>query len=123
MWLSKQVATKNTQADNASLGVVTLSDVQPAVVTDTEQRQLQLLAPGGYCWRPAVGDGVLVIKDAGGSLCASGVTADSPVDLAPGEICLHAGSASIYLDRSGKIYLSGTVYVNGVPYGGTTDGE
>lgn len=103
-----------------------------AAVCDRRRgRRLQLLTPGGYCWRPTVGDAVLVIKDGGGSPCVMGVCGQSPVELQPGEVCLHAGGASIYLDRSGAIHLTGTVYLNGQPLqaaassrsGGTENGE
>ena len=131
MWLSKQMKTKEQLLVGANLGTVSVADPAPAVVTDGEARRLQLLTPGGYCWRPTVGDAVLVIKDGGGSPCVMGVCGQSPVELQPGEVCLHAGGASIYLDRSGAIHLTGTVYLNGQPLqaaassrsGGTENGE
>lgn len=131
MWLSKQMKMKEQSPVGANLGTVSVADPAPAVMTDGEARRLQLLTPGGYCWRPTVGDAVLVIKDDGGSPCVMGVCGQSPVELQPGEVCLHAGGASIYLDRSGAIHLTGTVYLNGKPLqaaastrsGGTENGE
>jgi hypothetical protein len=130
MWLSKQMKVKEHPPGGANMGTVSVADPMPAVVTDGEARRLQILTPGGYCWRPTVGDAVLVIKDDGGSPCILGVSGESPVALSPGEVCLHAGGASIYLDRTGAIRLTGTVYLNGVPLqsgiaatGGTTNGE
>ena len=55
MWLSKQMKTRSQASGGASLGTVSVADPMPAVLTDGEARRLQLLAPGGYCWRPTVG--------------------------------------------------------------------
>lgn len=115
MWLSKQMKTRSRASGGASLGTVSVADPMPAVLTDGEARRLQLLAPGGYCWRPTVGEAVLVLKDGGGTPCVLSVASQSPVELQPGEVCLHAGGASIHLDRSGAIHLTGTVYLNGKP--------
>ena len=135
MWLSQNLAVRNRGQEAARSGAVSLPEASPGVITDGEQRQLQLIAPGGCSWRPAVGDGVLVIPDSAGNPCAAGLCTAAPVKLAPGELCLHAGSGWIYLCRDGSVKISaghltlsasridldGNVYIEGERYqkGGT----
>lgn len=124
MWLSKKAAEAPRTEPVADVGVVSIGAAQPAVVTDGETRNLAVFAPGGYCWRPAAGEQVLVLK-AG----AEGVVAGKRTDagaLAPGEILITApGGASIRLGADGSLALTGTVTVNGVPWtgGGSSGAE
>lgn len=111
MWLSKQVAARTAAPDEAAAATVSVGGETPAVVTDGERRQARLFSPGGYCWRPAGGDTVLVVG--GGEPCVAGKEQRCPVELAPGEVYLYAGSASIHLKRDGSIAISGQVSVQG----------
>lgn len=111
MWLSKPRGGQSAQPGEA--GVVSLGGEAPAAVSDCEQRALQVLAPGGYCWQPAAGDAVLVLK--GG--WAAGVAQPCPVTLSPGEVYIHCGGGSIYLNEQGEIHLTGKVFCNGTELG------
>jgi hypothetical protein len=134
MWLSKQTGTRpEPPAPSALRGTVTLSGADVAAFTDAERRDVTVCTPGGYAWRPAVRDEVLVIKDAERhkSYLIAALSVSDPV-LAPGEVRLYSGEAelrltpdggarltsgraSIVMSPSGGIDLRGAVRVNGVP--------
>lgn len=109
MWLSKQMAAPPAQEQEEPVfATVTIGGETPAAVCSSEQRGLQVVAPGGYSWRPQVSDKILVLKQ-----MALGAVTQPPVELEPGECCLHAGSAYIRLTGDGKILLHGKVIING----------
>ncbi len=124
MWLSQQAAQKHRTDGGCDVGTVSIGAAAPAVVTDGETRGTALFAPGGYCWRPAAGERVLVLQAGAVSAVAGREMADAPA-LAAGEVYLYApGGASIYLAADGSIHLTGTVTLNGQPLtgGGAGDG-
>ena len=85
------------------------------VYLDGERRAVPVYGPGGYCWRPALGQELLVIKGEEGP-CVAGAASDGAA-LRAGEILLFAreGGASLRLNNDGSIDLTGRVLVNGVP--------
>lgn len=97
------------------VGQATLSGDPAGVYLDAERRALAVFAPGGYVWRPAVGEEVLVLKQEGENSCVVGVRCGG--DLAPGEVLIHAGQgeAAIKLSTDGTVNLMGQVLINGVP--------
>lgn len=97
------------------VGQTTLSGDPAGAYLDAERRTLVVFAPGGYVWRPAVGEEVLVLKQEGENSCVVGVRCDG--DLAPGEVLIHAGQgdAAIKLSTDGTVNLMGQVLINGVP--------
>ena len=114
MWLSKQ--NVNLQENqSADIGDVTISGSRLGIYTDMEQRNVPLYAPGGYFWRPKVGQKILVIKKDDTVLCATGTeVTDLPSNLAGGEICLKAdGAASIFIKNNGSLILSGNMTLKG----------
>ena len=62
MWLSRQGRGNGNAETSAELGTVTLAGARPSVYLSGERRDLPLMGPGGYLWRPAPGQRVLVIK-------------------------------------------------------------
>lgn len=108
MWIGKKVAQTKEKQASGQLGVVTVGGDTPAVSTDGEQRQLQVACPGGFWWRPSSEDSVLLVEGA-----VAGCFADCPKSLSAGEIYLEGGGASIYFKSSGRIELTGSIYVNG----------
>ena len=118
MWLSKRAAAQN-QEEYAGPGVVTIGGGSPAVVSDLERRNARLYGPGGYCWRPAADDKVLVIKS--DAACIAGKEQQLPEKVEEEEVYLFSKNASIHLTRTGEIRLTGQVYVNGQPLGGSDD--
>lgn len=110
MWLAKQQKREAEEAAG-SVGRVTLAGERPAAELDSERRNLEVYAPGGYRWRPAVGQKVLVLK-ADGEPCIAG--APSEGGLEPGEVELDSnGGAKLKLDKQGRVNVTGTLVVGG----------
>ena len=116
MWLSSQSRKAQRSGQGAETGVVTLEGEKTAVYLTGERRDLPVLSPGGYCWRPAEGETVLVLKSGadGEELWVAGVPGDG-TDLAPGEVRIQSRQAAVFLGNDGSIDLRGTVKINGTP--------
>ncbi len=113
MWISERGLGLTAREAQAEAGTVTLGGDPAAVLLGGERRLLPVYAPGGYCWRPAPGDRVLVLK-AGAEReepCIVG-TVQPETGLAPGEVRLSGGSAAVKLGRDG-LELTGEIKVNG----------
>jgi len=117
MWLSQQIARETAWQEDLHRGVVTVGGENPAVFTQVEDRDLSILSPGGYHWRPQVQDKVLVSRASGG--CVLGKVQPACC-LDPGEIRIMTGAASISLLPSGEIRLTGDVYINGEKWKGAS---
>lgn len=121
MWLSKKAGARGQQTHTADVGVVSIGAAAPAVVTDGETRGLMVFAPGGYAWRPAVGEQVLVLR-AGASGAVAGARMEDSA-LAPGEVLIRSsGGASIRLGADGSLALTGNVTINGAAWTGGMSG-
>lgn len=116
MWTSSHTKTTGTQTrSNAALGVVTVSGQENAVYLGTERRGLPVAAPGGYRWRPKVGQQVLVLKSgADGELAwVLAQPEQQPDDLLPGEVELVGPDCTLKLTGAGAVELRGCVSING----------
>ena len=116
MWLSRQVAGVRRSAA-ADRGVVTIGGCTPAVYSGAERRALPVFGPGGYFWRPAQGDSVLILKagEDGEAPCVLGK--ELADEVGSGEILITNGSgASIRLDAQGNLWLTGRLMLNGEPF-------
>ena len=100
MWLSGQ-QKRPAQAGEAQTGTVTISGDGLAVQLDSERRNLELYAPGGYWWTPRVGQRVLVLKNQGEDPCVIGVRQGEE---APAQVTLEGE----------VVELKGQVRINGV---------
>lgn len=115
MWLSRQSREASRSRQEPETGVVTLEGEETAVYLTGERRDLPVLSPGGYCWRPAEGETVLVLKSGadGEELWVAGVPGAG--ELAPGEVRIFSRTAEVFLGNDGTVDLRGTVKLNGVP--------
>lgn len=115
MWLSRQRGPGTRHKQAAQVGSVTLAGDPAAAVLDGERRDLPVFGPGGYVWRPQVGDQVLVVKSGadGEQPCIAGVRTGADWGLEPGEVGLFSSGASIILHNGGVISMSGAVFING----------
>lgn len=117
MWTAQQARRKNVTAVGAAeQGQVTCSEELTGVYTDGDRRWLPLYTPGGYCWRPAAGDRVLVIKagENGESACVIG-REQKQDELSEGEVCLYsAKGAKNTLTNDKRVALEGSVTINGM---------
>ena len=116
MWIAQQQKRRNG-GGGSRVGQVTLGGDPAAVCLDGERRELPIFGPGGYIWRPARGDQVLVLKTGadGEAPCVAGARCGGAETLREGEVLIHCGSASIHLTAGGQILLTGDVYINGKP--------
>lgn len=113
MWTSKPAPRLPSEEPWADTGTVTLGGDPAAVSLGGERRQVPVYAPGGYQWRPAAGDQVLVLKTGAQreSPCVAGVCCQSG-ELSPGEVRISSGSGQISL-RDGRVEVQGQFWVNG----------
>ncbi len=115
MWLSRRTEAGRRREAAVQVGSVTLPGDPAGAVLDGERRDMPVYGPGGCVWRPAQGQEVLVVKAGtdGEQPCVAGVRCRADWNLAPGELLLYSGGASVYLSNSGVIAMSGDVRVNG----------
>ena len=102
MWLSR----KKVRKDSIGMtGKVTLNGEKYAVMEFSEHRNIGVIAPGGYFWKPCIGDEVLVLKDAG----IVGENTEN-IGLLPGEVCIRSkGGAEIRLLNDGTVRIKGEI--------------
>jgi len=122
MWLGKQLADSTRPREDSTavdMGITTIGGARAAVETRGENRDLPVYGPGGYIWQPRAGDKVLVVKGgvSGAEQCVVAREQETaPEDMAQGDVYIQAGGASVWLHSSGRIDISGDLYVNGMPY-------
>lgn len=110
MWISEERVKKTAAEPAAEWGAVTVAG-PAAVYLGGERRKVALCCPGGYAWRPRVGEEVLVLK--------AGPEAEQPYILGvtrtealqPGQV--RVGTAECGLLCGEALELTGPVTVNG----------
>lgn len=115
MWLSNPRPVPPAE-EPAEVGMVTVGGSPAGVYLAGERRNVPLFVPGGYHWRPAPGQEVLVIKTGGEKApCLVGQEEEkTAMDLGPGEILISAHpEAGILLRPDGTIRLFGVIMHNG----------
>lgn len=113
MWLSRQQKRPN-QAGESQVGKVTIGGEQTAVLLDSERRGLEVYGPGGYRWKPGVGQKVLVIQGRGEIPCVAGVRTDQK---APEAVTVEsAAGAQLRLDGADAELTGEAVRLNGQTY-------
>ena len=92
--------------------MVTIGD-PAAVYLAGERRQVPICCPGGYAWRPAVGEQVLVLKagQEGEQPCILGKAQEEKSGLQPGQVRISGDRCSILWGD--ELQLIGAVQVNG----------
>ena len=114
MWTSERSRRLPVREPEAEVGLVTLEGDPAGVNLGGERRWLPVCCPGGYAWRPAAGDKVLVLK--------AGAERESPYilgaaqnakGLKPGETRLANGENSVVLKKK-TLDLNGAIMINGV---------
>ena len=113
MWTSEQRGKRPVEEASAELGTVTLGGDPAGVNMGGERRWLPVYTPGGYSWRPTVGDKVLVIKAGGQREAPCIVGTEQQMDeLGPGEVRLKGVDCSLLLGTE-QLELEGRVVING----------
>lgn len=113
MWSGQRGRLLPVEEPGAELGEVTVGGDPAGVILGGERRELPVYGPGGYVWRPSVGDQVLVLK--------AGAERESPCivgrvqageGLEPGEVKVCGGDSTIWLKKN-QLDLQGEVAING----------
>lgn len=116
MWLGEQIRSGGGPVSaQAEVGQVSLGGASLAVVTQGERRQLSMAMPGGFRWRPKLGQKVLVLNTSEGEAVVIGVLSGEGEALGAGELELHSPGCSIRLNN-GKVEINGSLTVNGEEY-------
>lgn len=117
MWIAERSRHRPEPEYMAAVGQVTLPGNLAGVWLDGERRNLPVFAPGGYVWRPSLGEQVLVLKtgEQGEMPCVLGERCGEQWQLEEGEILLHSGKAVLHLKADGTVDITGTLTVNGQP--------
>jgi len=116
MWLSEQIKFGGEFVPAAAeVGQVSLGGAHLAVVTQGERRELSVSLPGGFRWRPKLGQRVLVLNSSEGEAIVMGVLNDEQPALQPGEIEINGPGCSIRL-KNGRVEIEGSLTVNGEEY-------
>lgn len=118
MWLAGKLRQQEQEARTpADLGVTAISRGTTSVVSRGELRDLPVMGPGGFAWRPQSGAAVLLVRGGTGGeeCCVAGVEDPESAGLEPGDVLIHAPGASIRL-RGGEIHIQGKLFINGVEF-------
>ena len=112
MWLSEERSRKAAAEAVAEWGPVTIGE-PAAVYLAGERRQVPVCCPGGYAWRPGVGDEVLILKagNEGEQPYILGKAQTRAEPLQPGQVRVQSSRCSILWGD--RLQLTGEVQVNG----------
>lgn len=110
MWISEQRTKKTAGEPAAEWGAVTLAG-PAAVYLGGERRKVAVCCPGGFAWRPKVGDEVLVLKAGpeGEQPYILGLTRMEEVE--PGQVRVGSRECGVLCGET--LELTGEVRVNG----------
>lgn len=115
MWISQNIREKTLpDAGELAVGKVTIGGAQPAVFTDGEYRNAELMVCGGCISVPETGDEVLLARTADKDCLVVGRVAQTAAGLSPGDVRISSrAGASLTLKNNGDIVLGGQVTVQG----------
>lgn len=114
MWLSEKAALGSRESEpGAEVGTVTAGGVRPSVMLGGERRRLEVVSPGGIFWAPVQGEQVLVTRCGDEEFVSGALRGQNAPELAPGEVCVRAGSSRVRVLADGRIELYGVVNVVG----------
>lgn len=112
MWLSKQ--TKRIRpAPAAQYAVASIGGENPAVLSDTEYRDLPVCSMGGVYWLPKVGQELVVLSPDSLDKCIIGCVADAPQGMQTGDVYIVTDCAAIRIKNSGGVEITGDVSITG----------
>ncbi len=119
MWTSQRSAgEKERYQPWVDSGEVTLSENVTGVYLDGERRELSVTSPGGYHWKPHVGEQVVVLNANQGDkrVHIIGTEAgEGAPDLKAGEVLITSGKGAEMRLTEGDLRFTGAFYLNGAP--------
>ena len=123
MWLSGQ-QKRPVDLGEGQTGIVTVGGDETAVQLDSERRGLEVYAPAGYRWTPAVGQRVLVIQGQGEIPCIVGARQDGarPDSVGISAKTMEGSGQDVSVQAEGdavvegqSVDLRGEIFINGEP--------
>lgn len=115
MWISRK--TSEIDAGNnygGRIGVVSVGGKNPAVITDGEARNAELVTSGGSVYLAKAGDEVFLERTPDGDTVVVGhILKTIPEGVSEGEVYIEASGGSIHIKNSGEIVISGNIVLNG----------
>ena len=115
MWISKKMSEASHRGEPyAGLGQITIGGEETGVMTESEQRNIPVISPGGFVWRPKTGQDVLIIQtDDGGKFITGALYQGDGEALQDGEAAIYSEGASIIMRNNGLISISGNLNLEG----------
>lgn len=110
MWISKERTKKAACEPAAEWGSVTVAG-PTAVYLGGERRGVALCCPGGFAWRPKVGEEVLVLKAGPDSEQPYILGVTQTEELEPGQVRVGSKKCGVLCGEG--LELTGEVTVNG----------
>lgn len=119
MWLSNAFYQNTKRSAAADAGPVSIEGTEPAVCTDGELRETEILRPANILRLPKVDEQQLILKLPDGKSVMIGVLApDIPNGIEAGEVYIKTDEAEVWIkndgiELNGNVSVSGTLTVNG----------
>ena len=119
MWLSNAFNAKPKCAETTDAGPVSIEGSEPAVCTDGEQRDTEILRPANILRLPKIDEEQLVLNLPDGKSVIIGVlSSDISQGLKAGEVYIKTDNTTVWIkssgvEISGNVSISGTLSVNG----------
>lgn len=120
MWLSNRKDGAKEEAPLGEFGTVTIGGEVASVYVAGERRDVSRTSPYGYFWTPQQGQTVALLHTGEGKKpCILGTESAwaelSVMPISAGDVYISvAEGCGIQLTSSGRIYLSGDIYANGI---------
>lgn len=119
MWLSNAFNTRAKCGLGTDAGPVSIEGSEPAICTDGEQRDAEILRPANILRLPKLDEEQMVINLPDGKSVIIGVlSSDIPEGLEAGEVYIKTDNAVVWIKNDGVVVdgnlaVSGTLSVNG----------
>lgn len=113
MWLSNAFNTRPKCVAGTDAGPVSIEGSEPAVCTDGEQRDAEILRPANILRLPRLDEEQVILNLPDGKSVIIGVLSDEiPQGLEAGEIYIKTDNTTVLIKNDG-VEISGNVSVNG----------
>ena len=119
MWLSNAFSTGTKHSFTADAGPVSIEGSEPAVCTEGEVRETEILRPANILRLPKIDEQQVILRLPDGKSVMLGVLSpDIPNGIEAGEVYIKTDNAVLFIKNSGieingNVSVTGTLEVNG----------
>lgn len=119
MWLSNAYNSRPKRGETLDAGPVSIEGTEPAICTDGEQRDTEILRPANILRLPKVDEQQVILNLPDGKSVIIGVlSSDVPEGIEAGEVYITTDTTTVWVKNSGveiegNVSVSGTFKVNG----------